>query len=354
MHDERFSFLKSLVESPSPSGFEGPAREIWRREAAGAAADLHTDYHGNTIATVNPGGAPRVLLAGHIDEIGFMVTYIDDDGFIYFGPIGGHDPVIAPGQRVYVHAASGPVLGAIGRRPVHLMQGDERDKKVELRDLWIDVGARSRDEVEDRVRVGDPITFAAGLERLSDDRIVSRALDNKMGAFIVAETLKEVAARHPVAALTSVATVQEEVGLRGAYTSTFAVDPQVGIAVDVTHALDHPGAKGDKQRLGDVRLGKGPVIGRGPTVNPVVFARLVAAAEAAGVPYQVEPIPGYSGTDADAIQRTRGGIATGVVSVALRYMHTPVETIELADIEGAITLLAEFVARLDADTDFTP
>jgi putative aminopeptidase FrvX len=354
MHDERFSFLKSLVESPSPSGFEGPAREIWRREAAGVADELGSDYHGNTIATVNPGGAPRVLLAGHIDEIGFMVTYIDDDGFIYFGPIGGHDPVIAPGQRVYVHAASGPILGAIGRRPVHLMQGDERDKKVELRDLWIDVGARSRDEVENRVRVGDPVTFAAGLERLSDDRIVSRALDNKMGAFIVAETLKEVAARHPVAALTSVATVQEEVGLRGAYTSTFAVDPQVGIAVDVTHALDHPGAKGDKQRLGDVRLGKGPVIGRGPTVNPVVFARLVAAAEAAGVPYQVEPLPGSSGTDADAIQRTRGGIATGVVSVALRYMHTPVETIELADIEGAITLLAEFVVRLDADTDFTP
>ena len=350
MHDERFSFLRSLVEAPSPSGFEGPAREIWRREATSAAADLRTDYHGNTIATVNPGGAPRVLLAGHIDEIGFMVTYIDDDGFIYFGPIGGHDPVIAPGQRVYVHAASGPILGAIGRRPVHLMQGDERDKKVELRDLWIDVGARSRDEVQDRVRVGDPVTFAVGLERLSDDhgsgRIVSRALDNKMGAFIVAETLKEVAARHPVAALTGVATVQEEVGLRGAYTSTFAVD--------VTHALDHPGAKSDKQRLGDIRLGKGPVIGRGPTVNPVVFARLVAAAEAAGVPYQVEPIPGYSGTDADAIQRTRGGIATGVVSVALRYMHTPVETIELADIEGAITLLTEFVARLDTDTDFTP
>ena len=363
MHDERFSFLKSLVEAPSPSGFEGPAREIWRRETAGVADESRTDFHGNTIATVNPGGAPRVLLAGHIDEIGFMVTYIDDDGFIYFGPIGGHDPIIAPGQRVYVHAASGPILGGIGRRPIHLMQGDERDKKVELRDLWIDVGARSRDEVGDRVRVADPVTFAVGLERLNDDRggrgsgsgrIVSRALDNKMGAFIVAETLKEVAARHPVAALAGVATVQEEVGLRGAYTSTFAVDPQVGIAVDVTHALDHPGAGSDKQRLGDIRLGKGPVIGRGPTVNPVVFARLVAAAEAAGVPYQVEPIPGYSGTDADAIQRTRGGIATGVVSVALRYMHTPVETIELADIEGAITLLAEFVARLDTDTDFTP
>jgi len=357
MRDERFSFLKSLVESPSPSGYEGPARAIWRRAVEGVADEARTDLHGNTIATVNPGGTPRVLLAGHIDEIGFMVTYIDDDGFIYFGPIGGHDPVIAPGQRVYIHAASGPILGAIGRRPIHLMQGEERDKKVELRDLWIDVGARARDDVTGRVRVGDPVTFAVGLERLGEDRVVSRALDNKMGAFIVAETLREVAARRPAglaASLTSVATVQEEIGLRGAYTSAFSVDPQVGIAVDVTHALDHPGAAGDKRRLGDVRLGRGPVIARGPSVNPVVFDRLIAAAEAAGIPYQVEPIPSSSGTDADAIQRSRGGVASGVVSVALRYMHTPVETIELADIEGAITLLAEFVTRLDANTDFTP
>lgn len=212
------------------------------------------------------------------------------------------------------------------------------------------------------MRVGDPITFAVGLERLTlaEDRVVSRALDNKMGAFIVAETLKEVAARRGdglklAASLTAVATVQEEVGLRGAYTSTFSVNPHVGIAVDVTHALDHPGAgSGDKRRLGDVRMGKGPVIARGPSVNPVVFERLVAAAEAAGVPYQVEPAPGSSGTDADAIQRSRGGVATGVVSVALRYMHTPVETIEISDIEDAITLLAAFVARLDGDTDFTP
>ncbi len=358
MQNERFSFLKTLVESPSPSGYEGPARAIWRREVEGVADESRTDLHGNTIATVNPSGAPRVMLAGHIDEIGFMVTYIDDDGFLYFGAIGGQDPVIAPGQRVYVHAATGPILGAVGRRPIHLMQGDERDKKVELRDLWIDIGARSRDEAAGRVRVGDPATFAVGLERLGDQLVVSRALDNKMGAFVVAETLKEVAARRSsglAASLTAVATVQEEVGLRGAYTSAFAVAPQVGIAVDVTHALDHPGAGGgDKRRLGDVRLGKGPVIARGPSVNPVVFERLVAAAEATGTPYQIEPAPGGSGTDADAIQRSRGGVATGVVSVALRYMHTPVETIELSDIEGAITLLAAFVARLERDTDFTP
>lgn len=354
MRDDRFAFLKELVESPSPSGYEGPARAIWRRAVEGVAEELRTDLHGNTIAAVNPRGTPRVMLAGHVDEIGFLVTYIDDDGFVYFGPIGGHDPVIVPGQRMRIHTAGGPLLGAVGRRPIHLMRGEERDKKVELHDLWIDVGARSRDDVAGRVKVGDPVTLSVGLERLQGDRIVSRALDNKMGAFIVAETLKQVAERQPRAALFSVATVEEEVGLRGAYTSTFSVDPQVGIAIDVTHALDHPGAAGDKKRLGDICLGQGPVISRGPSINPIVFDRLVAAAEAAGLPYQVEPNPNSSGTDADAIQRSRGGVATAVVSVALRYMHTPVEMLELGDIDQTIDLLAEFVTRLTPDTDFTP
>lgn len=354
MRDDRFAFLKELVEAPGPSGYEAPVREVWRRGVQGAADELRTDLHGNTFAAINPGGTPRVMLAGHVDEIGFMATHIDESGFIYFGPIGGHDPVIAPGQRVRIHTASGALYGAIGRRPVHLMHGEERDKKVELHDLWIDVGARSSDEIARRVAIGDPITLAVGLERLENDRVVSRALDNRMGAFIAAETLKQVAARGARAALYAVATVQEEVGLRGAYTSAFSVDPLVGIGIDVTHALDHPGATGDKKRFGDVRLGAGPVISRGPSINPVVFRRLVAAAEAAGIPYQVEPNPGSSGTDADAIQRSRGGVATAVVSVALRYMHTPVEILELGDIEQTIDLLTEFVTRLDADADFTP
>lgn len=354
MHNDRFAFLKELVESPSPSGYEGPARAIWRRAVEGVADEVRTDLHGNTIASLNPGGRPRVMLAGHIDEIGFMVTYIDDDGFIYFGPIGGHDPVIVTGQRMSIHTAGGPLLGAVGRRPIHLMRGDERDKKVELHDLWVDVGARSRDSVAGRVKVGDAVTLAVGLERLEDDRVVSRALDNKMGAFIVAETLKQVAARRPSAALFAVATVQEEVGLRGAFTSTFAIEPQVGIAIDVTHALDHPGAASEKKRFGDVVLGKGPVISRGPSINPIVFDRLVAAAEAAGIAYQVEPNPSSSGTDADAIQRSRAGVATAVVSVALRYMHTPVEMLDLGDIEQTIDLLTELVARIAPETDFTP
>lgn len=354
MRDDRFRFLKELVEAPSPSGYEGPARAIWRREMQGAAEELRTDLHGNTIAALNPAGTPRVMLAGHVDEIGYMVTYIDDDGFVYFGPIGGHDPVIATGQRVYIHTASGPLLGAIGRRPIHMMRGEERDKKVELTDLWIDTGARERDALAERVKVGDPITLAVGLERLENGRAVSRAFDNKMGAFIVAETLKQVAERRPTAGFYAVATVQEEVGLRGAYTSAFSVDAQVGIAIDVTHALDHPGASGEKKRYGDIRLGAGPVLSRGPSINPVVFERLVVAAEAAGLPYQVEPNPSSSGTDADAMQRSRGGVATGVVSVALRYMHTPVETLDLDDIDQTIDLLTEFVVRVEATADFTP
>jgi endoglucanase len=354
MNDERFAFLKELVEAPSPSGYEQPARMIWRREVEAAADELRTDLHGNTIAALNPGGSPRVMLAGHVDEIGFIVNYIDDEGFVYFGGIGGHDPFVVPGQRVCIHTATGPFLGAIGRRPVHFLRGEEREKGVELHDLWIDLGVRSREEAAQRVRVGDPITFAAGLERLEDDRVVSRGLDNKMGAFIVAETLKAVATRQPKAALFAVATVQEEIGLRGAYTSTFSVDPQVGIAIDVTHALDHPGASGEKKRYGDVGLGRGPVIMRSPSVNPVVFDRLIAAAMAAEIPYQIEPAGGSSGTDADAVQRSRGGVATGVVSVALRYMHTPVEVLELGDIDHTIDLLAEFIVRLDRETDFTP
>lgn len=354
MRDERFAFLKELVEAPSPSGYEAPARAIWRRAVEPAADELRTDLHGNTIAVVHAAGTPRIMLAGHIDEIGFLVTNIDENGYCYFGPIGGHDPVIMPGQRVAIQTATGPLTGAIGRRPIHLTRGEEREKKVELVDLWIDLGARSRDEVAGQVKVGDPITLAVGLERLQQERVVSRALDNKMGAFVVAETLKQVAQRKPAASLYAVATVQEEVGLRGAYTSTFAVDPQVGIAIDVTHALDYPGAGQDKNRYGDIRLGAGPVISRGPSINPVVFARLLAAAEAAGIPYQVEPNPNSSGTDADAMQRTRGGVATGVVSVALRYMHTPVEVLDLGDLEQTIDLLTEFVLRVEPDADFTP
>ncbi len=354
MREERLAFLKELVEAPSPSGYESPARAVWRRGVEGAATTLRTDLHGNTIAALNPDGAPRIALVGHIDEIGFMVSYIDDDGFISFVPIGGHDPVMAPGQRVSIHTAGGPLLGVIGRRPIHVMRGEEREKKVELKDLWIDVGTTSREAVVSRVKIGDPITYTVGLEHLQGGRAASRAFDNKMGAFIAAETLKQVAPRRPRAALYAVASVQEEVGLRGAYTSTFSIDPQVGIAIDVTHAFDYPGGASDKKIRGDVRLGAGPVISRGPSINPVVFERLVAAAEAAGIRYQVEPNPESSGTDADAIQRTRGGVATAVISVALRYMHTPVEVLELDDIEQTIDLLAEFVMRVEPDADFTP
>ncbi len=354
MRDDRLTFFKNLVEAPSPSGFEGPARAIWRGAVESSAATVHADRNGNTIAVHQPGGAPRVMLAGHIDEIGFMVTYIDDDGFLSIAAIGGQDAAVAVGQRVQVHTSDGPLRGVVGRQPIHLMQGDEKGKGVKLTDLWIDLGVKDGATVAQRVRVGDPVTVDVGLEHLDDGRAVSRALDNKMGAFIVAETFKEAVARGAVANLVAVATVQEEVGLRGAFTSVYSVDPAIGIAVDVTHALDHPGAGSAKKRLGDIRLGKGPVIGRGPTANPTVVERLIAAAEEAGIPYQLEAMPGSSGTDADALQRGRGGVAAAVVSVALRYMHTPVEVIDLDDVEQTIALLTEFVCRLDGDVDLIP
>lgn len=354
MRDDRYTLLKQLVDAPSPSGYEGPARAVWRRAVESVADDVRTDLLGNTIACVNPSGKPRVMLAGHIDEIGLMVTYIDDDGFVYFAAIGGHDPVVLPGQRVQIHTASGPLLGAIGRRPFHFMTRSERDQQVELKDLWIDVGARTRDELANRVDRGDPITLAVGMERLQNDRVVSRALDNKMGAFVAVETIRQVAERRPRAAVYAVATVQEEVGLRGAQTSAFAVDPTVAIAIDVAHGVDHPGAAGDKKRYSDISIGGGPAIQRGPNNSPVVAARLVAAAKAANVPYQIEAEPDPTGTDAGVIQVSRSGVATGIISVPLRYMHTPVEILELSDVDHTIDLLTEFIIAIDSDTDFTP
>jgi endoglucanase len=354
MQEDRFSFLKELVEAPSPSGYEGPAQRLWWREVAQFADEVRTDTHGNVIAAVNPGGALRVMLAGHCDELGFIVTYVDDDGFLWFAPIGGFDAVIVPGQRVYVHTADGPLLGVIGRRPIHVIRPEDRAKGVDLKDLWIDVGASDGMEARDLVAIGDPVTIAQGMERLRGDLVVSRALDNKMGAFMVAETLRNVARGRPRAAVYGVSTVQEEIGLRGAQTSTYSVDPHVGIAIDVTWATDHPGMKEERKRTGEMLLGRGIVITRGANVNPIVFQRLVRAATDGSLPYQVRAIGGGTGTDGNAMQVSRGGVAMGVVGVPLRYMHTPVEILSLADLESSIAVLTRFLLDLDESVDFTP
>ncbi len=352
MQQDSFDFLKRLVDTPGPSGYEQRVQRVFRDRVAAYAADVRTDVLGNVYATVNPGGAPRIMLAGHADEIGFQVRYISDEGMLYFGSIGGHDAIVTVGQRVTVHTANGPVTGVLGRTAIHLLDDEERKKTPKLDDLWIDIGAKDKAEAESVVAIGDCVTYQHELQRLRGELCVARSFDDKMGVFVVAEALRLLAGTPLKAAVTGVSTVQEEVGLRGARTSAYDINPQIGIATDVGHATDYPG--GDKKKVGDIKLGSGPQIARGANINPVVFDLLVKTAKELEIPYQIEAAPGGTGTDANVIQLSRAGVAAGLISVPLRYMHTPNEIISLNDIESAARLMAGFCQRVTAEIDWTP
>lgn len=351
--DEPFEFLKALEETPSVSGFEQPAMALIRQRMKPFAEEIWTDVHGNTVAALNPKGRPRVMLAGHCDQIGLIVRHITDDGYLYFGAVGGIDPTVLPGTRVTIHTKQGPVEGVIGRKPIHLMKPEERGQaKIELQDLWIDIGAASKAEAVKRVSIADPVTYRLGMVRLGKDYITSPGLDNKVGAFVVMEALRLAAGKKLKCGLFAVATVQEELGLRGARTSCYNIDPEVGIAVDVTHATDNPGA--DKRLAGDTALGKGPVIERGANINPVLGELFIETARKAKIPYQIDAAPGATGTDANAIQISRSGVATGLISIPNRYMHTQVEVVSFTDLENCAKLIAETIARIDAKMSFIP
>jgi endoglucanase len=352
MRPESLEFLKELVDAPSPSGFEQPAQRVIRRYLKPYADDVTTDVMGNVIAVLNPTGRPRLMLAGHCDEIGLMVRYITDEGFLHFAPIGGVDPHLVTGQRVQIHGRNGAVLGVVGKKAIHLMESDERTKVLQFHQQWIDIGAANREEAESKVAIGDPMTFTDTFEPLLGDFATARGFDDKMGSWVCAETLRLAKERGVKACVIAVSTVQEEIGLRGAHTSAYSVEPDVAIAVDVGHSTDYPDS--EKKRVGDVKLGKGPKLHRGANINAVVADRLFAAAKKADIPYQLTAIPGGSGTDAWAMQLARGGVATGLVSVPLRYMHTPIEVINLKDLEAAAELLAAFAADLPEDISFIP
>ncbi len=352
MRKESETFLRNLVETPSPSGFEQAAQEVWKNYVSKYAHEVRKDVHGNCIAVLNPKGSPRVMLAGHVDEIGFMVHYIDKDGYIYFSAIGGHDPGIISGQRLVVSGDKGPILGVVGKKAVHLTTPEERKKTAQIDQMWLDIGARNKTEAEKKVTVGDPITYAVGYENLMGDMVVSRAFDDKVGCFAVAEALRIASRRKLKAAVYGVSTVQEELGLRGARTSTFDVDPKVGLAIDVTFASDHPDM--DRKKVGEVKLGSGPVVSVGANINPMVGKMLMKIAGEAKIPYQLEGAPRATGTDANPMQISRGGVATGLISVPNRYMHTPVEVVSLKDLENTAKLLAEFICRVDDKIDFIP
>lgn len=352
MQQDSYDFLKRLVDTPGPSGYEQQVQRVFRDRVAVYATEVRTDVLGNVYATVNPGGSPRIMLAGHADEIGFQVRYISSEGMLYFGSIGGHDVIVTVGQRVVVHTSSGPVLGVLGRKAIHLLEPDERNKTPKLDDLWIDIGARDKADAESVVAIGDCVTYEHRLERLRGDLCVARSFDDKMGVFVVAETLRLLAGKPIKAMVTGVSTVQEEVGLRGGHTSAYDIDPKVGIATDVGHATDYP--DGDKKKVGDLKLGGGPYITRGANINPIVFDLLVKTAKELQIPYQIQASPGGTGTDANVIQLSRAGVATGLVSVPLRYMHTPNEIMNLVDIENAAILIAGFCEHVTSEIDWTP
>jgi len=349
-------FLKRLLSTPGPSGFETAAARVWRDETKGFADDVSVDVAGNSFAAVNPKGHPRIMLTGHIDEIGFMVTHVDDDGFLYFQPIGGWDSQVVVGQRVEVLGAGGPVVGVVGKRAIHLMKKEERDKVSQFDDLWIDIGAASKKEALKRVAVGDAAVLHAEVHEFPNGRIVSRSVDNRIGAFIVAEALRLVARsrKRPAAAVHAVATTQEEIAYHGggARSGSTGLDPHVALVVDVTHATDYPGA--EKKSQGEHKLGGGPVLTRGSSTNARVFDLLQRTAVRAKIPYTVQAAPIQTSTDADAIATAARGIATGLVSVPNRYMHSPNEMVAVADLARAARLLAAFALDVGPKTDFRP
>jgi putative aminopeptidase FrvX len=355
MTPESLAFLKSLLDTPGPSSFEAAPARAWRKEGESFADEVRTDVGGNSYATVNPGGRPRVMLAGHIDEIGVMVTHIDDEGFLSFDTIGGWDHQVFVGQRVRLLGRGGPVTGVVGKKAIHIMDKDDREKVSKVEDLWIDIGAANRAEAERQLRIGDPGVLAAGVLEFPNGRLVSRSIDNRIGAFVVLEAVRMLAGGgRPAAAVSAVATTREEIAATGggARSSAVALEADVAIVVDVTHATDYPGV--DKRRHGDYRLGGGPVLSRGASVSEVVFELLAATAEAEGIPYTIEAASRDTHTDAEAIFNAHRGVATALVSVPNRYMHSPNEMVALEDLDRTARLLAAFARRLTPDTDFVP
>jgi putative aminopeptidase FrvX len=343
--------LRSLLTAPGPSGYESAPSAVWR-DAASGFADVSGDTLGSSVARVRgTGGGPLLAVVGHIDEIGLIVTHIDDSGFVFFRGVGGWSGEVLRGQQVEILTREGSIPGVVERARQRLRAGQE-PQRTELQDLHIDIGARDGDDAKRLVRNGDVAVIAAEPVELPNGRVASRSMDNRLGAYIALEAARLVAeAGGAPGDVAAVAAVQEEVGdFGGARTVTFALEPAIAIAVDVTHSTDVPG--GDPKIEGEHGLGSGPAISRGSTINPRVFELLVEAAEAEGIPYTIEVSAGTTNTDMDAMHLSRAGVATGLVSIPLRYMHTPTEIVDLADVEKCARLIAAFAIRLDPHASF--
>jgi putative aminopeptidase FrvX len=354
--DRALAFLRRLLDAPGPSGYESVPARIWREEAATFADEVTHDVVGSSFARVKPRNnaidAPKVLLAGHIDEIGFVITHIDKEGFLWFAPLGGWDEQVVVGQRLRIAGRDGDVIGVIGKKAAHLLKEDDRRRPTRLDEMWIDIGARDFDDATRSVDVGDAAVIDSRFVELSADICVSRSMDNRVGAFVALEAARLIAADRAAVDVYAVATAQEEITFGGAYTASFSLAPMVGIAIDVTHATDYPGA--DKKRNHEVKLGGGPVLGRGATVNDGVYYGLREAARTLGIDTAVQATGKSSGTDADAMIHSGAGTATGVISIPNRYMHSPNEFVSLSDLENAAKIIAKFIQSLTTDTDFRP
>jgi putative aminopeptidase FrvX len=356
MDSHSYTFLKNLLDVAAPSGFETPAARVWRAEAETFARGVDVDVAGNSYATVGTEGGPRIMLAGHIDEIGLMVTHVDDDGMLYVDGIGGWDPQVLVGQRIRFLTRKGDIVGVVGKKPIHLIKADEKEKAVKLTDLWVDIGAKDADDAQSRgVRVGDPGVVDTQVVELGNGMIASRAVDNRIGAFVVLEVLRALSQGEPPAAqVTAVATTQEEIGYTGggARPSAYRLDPRIAVVVDLTFATDAPGV--EKKQQGEHKIGSGPVLSRGSAIHPLVFETMAETAEREGIPYTIQASPRQTSTDADAIFLQRQGVATSVISVPNRYMHSPNEVVALADVDATIALIAAFCRGIREEDDFIP
>ncbi len=348
---ESLDFLERLMMASGPSGFETETAAVFRSYIARFCEKTYTDVMGNTVGVLNGASKFKVMLAGHYDEIGFQVVHISDDGYLYFRNVGGIDKLTVPGTEVEILAEKGRVHGVIGKKPIHLAK--DQDKALELKDMWIDIGVSKKKEAAKIIRIGDPVAVKSNYRRIGKSRIVSKGMDDKIGAFVVAETLKVLKSRDLKVAVYGVGTVQEELGLRGATTSAFGIAPDVGFAVDVGFATDVPDI--EKKVLGELSLGKGPAISRTADNNPVLLERLVRTAKKKKIKYQEKAgFRASGGTDTATIQLSRSGVATALISIPNRYMHTPVEMCDLADAEGAVSLLAETICAFREGDSFIP
>lgn len=348
-------FLFDLLNTPSPTGFESPGQKKWADYVGRWADSVESDAYGTAWATLESRSenAPTVMLEAHADEIGFTVKHISEEGFIHIDRLGGSDRAIARAKRIHIFGDEGPVMGVIGNTAIHLRTNRKNEKVPKWHELFVDIGADSREEVEERgIRVGQPAVYTDEVAELTENRIVGRALDNRIGGFIIARALSYLAdgEERPEAKTFVVNAVQEEIGHNGANMVSYRLNPSVALVVDVTHATDSPGI--DQKKHGEVELGEGPSITHGTVNHPKVTERIMEVADDLDVPLQHEASSRFSGTDTDDIFKTRSGIPSALISLPIRYMHSPVETADLEDVDRVARVMAGFVRSIRVGEDF--